>query len=59
MAQFNERKLLTPKYGNLTYFPFDSFKFTALFVSQGLDELITYYGTYFPDLIRVLYNNLS
>ena len=48
-----------PKYGMLSSFPQECFSFQNDLASYGLEPLISSFGPYYPDLVRVFFSNLT
>lgn len=59
MLLFRNHSLTTPKYGNLSSFPFSSFDFPELLNHQGLGILLSDFGPYFCQFSTKFYYNLS
>lgn len=53
------KKLTTQTYGILSAFQASSLYFPELLHFQWLGTLISYFGPYYPDLVRYFYSNLS
>lgn len=59
LANYNQRPLMTPKYGSLAEFEALGCTFPSLIRAQGLHVFVEDHGAYCPDLIRAFYCNLE
>ncbi|KAI5396766.1 hypothetical protein KIW84_062843 [Lathyrus oleraceus] len=55
---YQKKTVQTSKYGDLSSFPEECFNFQDKLISLGLGALITSYGPYYPDLVRMFYCNI-
>lgn len=55
---YQKKTIQTPKYGDLSSFPEECFDFQNKLISLGLGSLITSFGPYYPDLVRMFYYNI-
>lgn len=56
---FQNKNVITPKYGDLSSFPSEWFRFQDVLHSQGLEPLISSHGKYYAGLVRMFYRNLD
>ncbi|RDX63079.1 hypothetical protein CR513_58526, partial [Mucuna pruriens] len=59
LDDFAARSTVEPKIMDFQFFDSSGFEFQNLLKAQGLDTFVQLYNTYFPDLVKVFYNNLS
>lgn len=59
MTFFYEKKLIDPKYGNLNTFPFECFSFLTIFGKRRIKDLVRDGASYYSDIVRVFYSNMS
>ena len=58
-SQFSTRQILNPKYLDLEFFKGETFDCYQVFQNSGLVDFMSLKLPYYPELIRVFYNNLK
>ena len=59
IKDFQRKIVSNPKYGILSSFPQECFSFQNDLAAYGLEPLISSYGPYYPDLVRMFFSNLT
>src|SRR4051812_2070693 len=55
---FSSKNVQTPKYGILSTFPQECFSFQNTLASYGLEPVISSFGPYYPELVRMFFSNM-